>query len=126
MTVTAKRHTDLIVWQKAMELVEEVYKMTKAFPKEELYGLTSQLRRSVVSVPSNLAEGHSRRGSREFMHRVSIAHGSLSEVETQIEIAFRLAYITDVQRTQIFALSAETGRIINGVFQSLEKHAAAH
>jgi len=126
MTATAKRHSDLIAWQKAMELVEAVYKMTKAFPKEELYGLTSQLRRSVVSVPSNLAEGHSRSGSREFMHRVSIAHGSLSEVETQIEIAFRLKYIDAAQRDQIFKMSAETGRIINGLFHSLEKHAAAH
>ena len=126
MTAPAKRHSDLIAWQKAMELVEAVYKMTKTFPKEELYGLTSQLRRSVVSVPSNLAEGHSRSGSREFLHRVSIAHGSLSEVETQVEIAFRLGYIDDAERDRIFKMSAETGRIVNGLFQSLEKHAAAH
>ena len=70
-----------------MELVQEVYDITKRFPKHEMYGLTSQLRRAAVSVPSNIAEGHSRSGAREFLHRLSIAHGSLSEVETQIEIA---------------------------------------
>ena len=124
--MTAKRHTDLIAWQKAMELVEEVYKVTKAFPADERYGLTIQLRRSAVSIPSNLAEGHSRNGRREFMHHVSIAHGSLSEAETQIEIAHRLGYMSDEQRDQLFALSAETGRIINGLYNSLEKHAVAN
>jgi four helix bundle protein len=125
MKVIAKRHTDLVAWQKAMELVEEVYRVTKRFPKDELYGLTSQLRRSVVSVPSNIAEGHSRHGRREFMHGLSVAHGSLSEVETQLEIAFRLGYLANDDRATLFALTAETGRIMNGLYGSLEKHAAA-
>jgi len=125
MRSVAKRHTELIAWQKAMELVEEVYKLTRTFPKEELYGLTSQLRRAVVSIPSNVAEGHSRRGGREFPHRLSIAHGSLSEVETQLEIAIRLKYTQREQCDQAFELASETGRVINGLLNSLERYANA-
>jgi four helix bundle protein len=123
--VTAKRHSDLIAWQKAMNLVETVYQITKGFPKEETYGLTSQLRRAAVSVPSNIAEGHSRTGGREFIHGLSIAHGSLSEVETQVEIARRLGYITESQQLSISRIASETGRLINGLLNSLEKHVAA-
>jgi len=122
--VTVKSYSDLVAWQKAMSLVEEVYKITKGFPKEELYGLVSQLRRAAISVPSNIAEGHSRNGSREFVHHLSIAHGSLSEVETQVEIARRLGYITDERQASIFELASETGRIINGLMNSVEKYAA--
>ena len=124
--MSVKRYSDLIAWQKAMDLVEEIYKITKAFPKEETYGLTSQLRRAAVSVPSNIAEGHSRTGGREFSHRLSIGHGSLSEVETQIEIAKRLGYLTEEQQRRSLELAAETGRIINGLMNSLEIHVAAH
>ena len=124
MNVAAKRHTDLIAWQKAMDLVEEVYKITKRFPKEEVYGLASQLRRAVVSIPSNIAEGHSRKGSREFLHGLSIAHGSLSEVETQIEIASRLGYVSAEDSSRCFQMSAEVGRVLNGLISSLERNAA--
>ena len=95
-----------------MILVEEIYKMTAQFPVEERFGLTGQIRRAAVSVPSNIAEGHSRLGSREFLHRLSIAHGSLSEVETQIEIAKRLGYISRAQQEGIEVIAAETGRLI--------------
>jgi len=115
----------LIAWQKAMDLVEEVYKITKGFPREETYGLVSQLRRAAVSVPSNIAEGHSRYGAREFAHCLSIAHGSLSEVETQLEIARRLAYVTSEQQARARDLLAETGRVINGLLNSLGKNAKA-
>jgi four helix bundle protein len=108
-----------------MDLVTEVYKITKGFPKEEMFGLASQVRRAAVSVPSNIAEGHSRTGSREFLHSLSIAHGSLSEVETQVEIARRLGYVTDAQQAHLCEISSETGRIINGLLNSLEKHAKA-
>lgn len=80
-------HRDLIAWQKAMELVNEVYLVTRAFPKEELYGLASQLRRATVSVPSNLAEGYNRNSRNELHHFVGQARGSLAEIETQVEIA---------------------------------------
>ena len=110
-----------MAWQKVMLLVEEVYRTTKSFPKEEMYGLTQQLRRAAISVPSNIAEGHSRTGSREFAHRLSIAGGSLSEVETQMEIARRLGYITAEQLTCFEKIAAETGRIMQGLTNSLER-----
>jgi four helix bundle protein len=120
-----RRFNDLIAWQKAMDLVEEVYTITKGFPKEETYGLATQLRRASVSVPSNIAEGHSRSGGREFAHCLSIAHGSLSEVGTQLEIARRLGYVTYEELVRACDLSAETGRIINGLLNSLGKNAKA-
>jgi four helix bundle protein len=86
-------YRDLIVWQKAIDLVEDVYQVTARFPREELYGLTIQLRRAAVSIPSNVAEGHGRASTRDFLHFLSISHGSLKEVETQIIVAERLKYI---------------------------------
>ena len=86
-------YRDLIVWQKAMDLVQAVYKITAGFPKEELYGLTSQLRRAAVSIPSNIAEGQGRRTTGDFQRFLAIANGSLREVETQILIAKRLNYL---------------------------------
>ncbi len=83
----ARNYADLIAWQKAMDLVEETYRVSARFPKEEIYGLTSQLRRSAVSIPSNIAEGQGRRTKQEFTHYLSIAYGSLRELETQILIA---------------------------------------
>ena len=121
--MTVKQYSDLIAWQKAMDLVEEVYKITRGFPKEELYGLASQLRRAAVSIPSNIAEGQSR-GSREFVHYLSIAHGSLSELETQILIALRLRYVKDEQVMQFTQMANEVGRLINGLSNSIQKHAA--
>ncbi len=120
---TVKRYSDLVAWQRAMELVEEVYKATKLFPKEEMYGLSSQLRRSAVSVPSNIAEGHCRNGRREFVHHLSIALGSLGELETQVLIAQRLGYTGE--SAELLALAQETGRILVGLMHSLERHAAA-
>ncbi|HEX8847045.1 MAG TPA: four helix bundle protein [Pyrinomonadaceae bacterium] len=84
---------DLRVWQAGMELVEQVYLLTQAFPKQEIYGLTSQIQRAAVSVPSNIAEGHTREHSKEFLHHLSMAQASLAELETQLEIAARLKYI---------------------------------
>ena len=75
---------DLRVWQAGMELVEQVYLLTKSFPKQEIYGLTSQIQRAAVSVPSNIAEGHTREHSKEFLHHLSIAQASLAELETQL------------------------------------------
>ncbi len=89
-------HKDLKVWQEAMNLVVVVYDITKLFPSDEVYGLTSQLRRAVVSIPSNIAEGAGRKGSKEFSRFIYIALGSLAEVETQIEIAHRLNYLTSI------------------------------
>lgn len=88
-----KSHKDLKVWQESMTLVEVVYAKTKLFPKEELFGLTSQVKRVAVSIPSNIAEGAGRKGSKEFQRFLYIAMGSASELDTQIEIAVRLGFV---------------------------------
>jgi len=95
--VRGKGFRDLRVWQCGMELVEEVYRLTRDFPKEELYGLTSQLRRAAVSIPSNIAEGQTRKHVKEFLQFLSTAQGSLAEVQTQIELAGRLKYLSAAQ-----------------------------
>ena len=97
VTVTVRNYCDLVAWQKAMDLVESVYKATSQFPKEEVYGLTNQLRRAAVSVPSNIAEGQGRRSDNDFRRFLAIGHGSLREVETQVLIAQRLHYLTEAQ-----------------------------
>jgi four helix bundle protein len=88
-----KSFRDLRVWQLALELVVIIYRSTKNFPKHEIYGLTSQIQRAAVSVPSNIAEGHTREHTREFLHHLSMAQASLAELETQLEIAVRLNYL---------------------------------
>ena len=90
-----KTHKDLDAWKRSLDLVEMVYKVTNAFPQEELYGLTNQLRRAAVSIPSNIAEGAARGSKKEFIQFLYIALGSLSEVETQLIIANRLGYVND-------------------------------
>lgn len=86
-------HKDLDLWKKSMDLVETIYKLTQAFPDSEKFGLTSQMRRAAVSIPSNIAEGAARKGDKELIHFLHIALGSLSELETQYLIAIRLAFI---------------------------------
>ena len=115
----AKNYQDLIAWQKAMDLVEMVYEITKAFPKEEVYALTAQLHRAAISIPSNIAEGQGRKSKKEFHHFLSIGHGSLREVETQMLIANRLQYITQDRLDQLMELAGETGLLINGLMNSL-------
>jgi four helix bundle protein len=110
-----KGHRDLIAWQKAIALVTEVYQVTRTFPKDELYGLTSQLRRSAVSVPSNLAEGHGRNSRKEFHQFVGQARGSLVEVETQLEIAMNLGYLRKDVAVALLDKASEVGRVVNGL-----------
>ena len=124
-TVTVKQYSELVAWQKAMDLVVVVYKITKGFPKEELYGLSSQMRRAAVSVPSNIAEGQSR-SSRDFVHFLSIAQGSLSEVETQMQVAQRLGYVEASRLEEFGRLAGETGRLIRGLAKSIGKLATSH
>jgi four helix bundle protein len=88
-----KTHKDLDVWKRGMNLVEQIYKTTREFPREEIYGLTSQLRRAAVSFPSNIAEGAARSSAKEYIQFLYIALGSLSEVETQVIIAGKLGYL---------------------------------
>lgn len=117
----AKNYQELIVWQKAMDLVEQVYVVSKSFPREEVYGLTSQLRRAAVSIPSNIAEGQGRRTTPDFLRHLSIAYGSLREVETQILIAARLRYLKDGKCQDVMNLTGEVGRLLNGLMASLAK-----
>ncbi len=119
--IAVRNYREPIAWQKAMDFVELVYQATKQFPKEELYGLTSQLRRAVVSIPSNKAEGQGRSSTREFQNFLSIAHGSLREVETQLIIAQRLGYLTANALNPLLELAAEVGRLTNGLRNSLSK-----
>ena len=90
---TVSHFRELHVWQRGMDIVETVYRVSAAFPKSELYGLTGQVRRAAVSVPSNVAEGHTRASTKEYLNHVSMAQASLAEVETQVEIASRLGYL---------------------------------
>jgi four helix bundle protein len=113
-----KNYRDLIAWQKAMDLVTLVYKLTEKFPQHELYGLTSQIRRCAVSIPSNIAEG-SRRGTRkENGHFLYIAYGSGAELETQLEIADRLGYSSDVTRTETRRVLDDVMRLLNRLTKS--------
>jgi len=114
-------YKDLQVWQKSMELVKRIYRLTQHFPKEELYGLTSQLRRSAVSIPSNLAEGSSKRSTKEFMRFINISYGSLCELETQILIACDLEYIESQTKNECCEKISEIGRMLNGLLRALNK-----
>ena len=116
-----KNYQELIVWQRAMDLVEDVYKASKDFPREEVYALTSQIRRAAVSIPSNIAEGQGRRTTLDFLRHLSIAYGSLREVETQILIALRLKYLGQTRVENVMNLAGEVGRLLNGLMASLER-----
>ncbi len=114
-----RSYRDLIAWQKAMKLVVSVYQETVRFPREELFGLCSQLRRAAVSIPSNIAEGRGRHTTKDFLHFLSIANGSLNEMETQLLIAQQLGYVAEPKTSELLAQSAEVGRLINGLRRSL-------
>jgi four helix bundle protein len=111
-----RSYRDLEVWRQAMDLVVEAYRVSKAFPSEERYGLTAQLRRSAVSVPSNIAEGRGRFGLRGFLYHLSVANGSLMELETQLLISERLAYLNQGDATVILEKVAVVRRCWLGWF----------
>lgn len=113
-------YRDLSVWQLAMQLTEAVYAVTRSFPQIELYALANQLQRAAVSIPSNIAEGHARNTTRDYLRFVSIAMGSLAEVETQIELAARLNYLGIEQRDALFTTTDELGRMLQGLRKSLQ------
>ncbi len=114
-----RSYRDLIAWQKSIDFVTEIYRCTRAFPKEETYGLMSQLRRAAVSVPSNIAEGHARLTTGEFRQFLGHALGSLTEIETQIQIANRLGYVGREDSNRLLEHSIEIGKIVRGILQSL-------
>jgi four helix bundle protein len=112
---------DLQVWQKAMDLARETYTATQAFPKEELFGLTSQMRRAAVAIPSNIAEGHGRISDRSFRVFLTQARGSAFELETQTELAAALGYITKSAAKTMVKNCEEVARMLNGLILVLEE-----
>src|SRR5579863_10746818 len=114
-------YRDLIAWQRSMGFVTAIYEATRLFPRDELYGLTNQLRRAAVSVPSNIAEGQARFSRKEFHHFLSQARGSLVEIETQLMIAQNLGYLAAKSSQPLMAQAAELGRILNGLIASIKR-----
>jgi len=112
-----RKHHELLAWQQAIKLVEAVYLATRPFPKEEIYGLTAQIRREAISIPSNIAEGAARSARKEFLHFLSMARGSLSEIETQLIIAQDLGYLKS--DAEIFQFLDKVFALVGGLMKSL-------
>ena len=117
----AKAFRDLLVWQKSMDLTQEIYSLTATFPKSETYGLTSQMRRCAVSIPSNIAEGAGRATRRDFANFVVIARGSNFELETQIILAERLGYLDQQSAEYVSSASADVGKLLRGLLAHLRQ-----
>ena len=112
-------YRELKVWQKSMDLVTEVYQVTASFPSEERFGLSSQMRRAAVSVPSNIAEGHGRKATGAYLNHLSISYGSLMELETQLQIALRLEFISAIATSALLDKTTEIAKMLNGLKKSL-------
>ncbi len=114
-------HRDLLVWQKAMALVTSVYPVTETFPKSQTFALANQMQRAAYSVPCNIAEGHGRNSRREFHQCLGVARGSLLELETQIEIARNLGFISPATAANLLAQASEVARMLNGLLAWSER-----
>ena len=121
---TRRDYRDLVLWQRAMELAVEVHGATLKLPRRELFGLTAQIRRSVVSIPSNIAEGSGRRTTREFIAFLHIARGSLSELRTQLLLATKVGYVTEPELSAAENLTDEVGKLLNAVIRGLRHRQA--
>ena len=117
-----KTHHELTVWKKSIDFVTTVYKITEEYPKTEIYGLTNQVRRAVVSVPSNIAEGAARTSKKEFSHFLSISLGSISEVETQLIVSRNLNYITNEQLENMLSELIEIRKMIIGLKKTMSDY----
>ncbi|MDX6767402.1 MAG: four helix bundle protein [Candidatus Methylacidiphilales bacterium] len=113
-------HKKLKVWQRSMDLYVDVYRLTRDFPREEIYGITSQMRRAALSIPSNISEGAARHYPKEFLRHLSDAEGSLSELDTQLEAAFRVQLIQESDHKRIQPLIEEVAALLHGLIRSLE------
>ena len=114
-------YRDLLIWQKSMTLVTEIYSITKNFPREEVYGLTSQIRRSSISIPSNIAEGYGREGNKDYLKFLNIATASLFEMQTQLEIAFNLGFVNEIQFNKTYQNSREIERMISAFSRKIKE-----
>ena len=114
-----KDFKDLIVWQKAMELVAEVYRLVKKLPKEELFALSDQIRRAAISIPSNIAEGQGRNSTKELIHFLAIAKGSKAELETQLLLCVKINYLKGAEIETAISLIQEIGKMLNALQKSL-------
>lgn len=114
-----KTYRDLLVWQKSMSIVLEVYRNTKVFPKDEIYGLAAQMRRSAVSIPSNIAEGYGRNSTNDYVRFLRVAIGSLYELQTQIEISYNLEYLSKKEFDRLFESSREIERMLSSLINKL-------
>ena len=119
--MSIQSYRELEVWQLAMELAEKCYEVTRRFPKEELFGLTSQIRRAAVSIPANIAEGQGREHTREFLNHLSIARGSLMELETHLILGQRVALMSAENVEQLLILSSRVSRMLSGLRKSLKR-----
>ena len=114
-----KSYRDLIVWQKSMDVVTLIYKLVKQFPDDEKFGLISQIKRSSVSVPSNIAEGYGRNYTKDYIRFLNIARGSLYEMQTQLQVALNLDFIVDEDSNEINSLSVEVEKMLNTLINKL-------
>ena len=114
-----KTYRDLIVWQKAIDLVIEIYEESISFPKDEIYGLTSQIRRSSISIPSNIAEGYGRNSTADYSRFLQIASGSLYEFQTQLLICFKIGYLSNEKYESLFSLSFEVEKMLSSLIKKL-------
>jgi len=113
-----KTYRDLLVWQKSMTLVTNIYKVSKTFPNDETYGLISQMRRCAVSIPSNMAEGYGRKSTNEYIHFLRIAMGSLFELQTQIEISLNLKYLNKREFDKLYDSTREIERMLSSLIKN--------
>ena len=115
-----RSYSELTVWQRAMDMVEDIYNLTRYFPKEELYSLTNQMRRAAVSIPSCIAEGHDRFTGKEYKYFLRMAQGSRAEVETQVILANRLGYINKIQRDIIMEKCCEISKMLYSLMKKIQ------
>ncbi|MCR6643652.1 MAG: four helix bundle protein [Terricaulis sp.] len=116
-----RSHRDLIAWQRAMDLVVRVYDLASQWPKDEIYGLSAQAKRAAVSVPANIAEGYGRAGRASYVHFLKIAHGSLKELETHLDVAFRVGHMSGDALEAVLGDTETVGKLINGLIRKLSE-----
>jgi four helix bundle protein len=119
--MSLRSYRDLVVWQRAMDLVAECYRLTNLLPKSESYGLVSQIQRAAVSNPANIAEGHGRDHLGDYLHHLSVANGSLMELETHLLLLPRLSYLRSSELENALSLADEIGKMLSGLSKSLRK-----